>query len=82
MIGAALDRLFGTLVQTPATAGAPASTSGPFLSAGLLSDRVERYLDAMDVPMIVAGPVAEHPCLIGAVTRLYAAAAVDAHSLL
>ncbi|MBX7234054.1 MAG: hypothetical protein K1X65_06690 [Caldilineales bacterium] len=36
MIGAALDRLFGTLVQTPATAGAPASTSGPFLSAGLL----------------------------------------------
>ena len=47
-----------------------------FLSAGLLSDRLERHLDAMDVPMIVAGPVADHPCLVGAVTRLYAAAAV------
>jgi len=46
-----------------------------FLSAGLLTDRVERYLDALDVPMVVAGPVAEHPCLVGAVTRLHAAAA-------
>ncbi|MBM7366499.1 sirohydrochlorin chelatase [Gordonia hydrophobica] len=45
-----------------------------FLSAGLLTDRVERYLDAMNVPMFVAAPVAEHPCLVRAVTRLYAAA--------
>lgn len=53
-----------------------------FLSAGLLSDRVERYLDAIGIPVVVAGPVAEHPCLVGAVTRLYAAAAVDAaHSV-
>ncbi|WFN91712.1 sirohydrochlorin chelatase [Gordonia sihwensis] len=47
-----------------------------FLSAGLLTDRVERYLDAMDVPMVVAGPVADHPCLVDAVARLYTAAAV------
>ncbi|MGB6243891.1 sirohydrochlorin chelatase [Gordonia sp. (in: high G+C Gram-positive bacteria)] len=43
-----------------------------FLSAGLLTDRVERHLDALDVPIVVAGPVAEHPSLVGAVTRLYA----------
>ncbi|ALG85354.1 sirohydrochlorin chelatase [Gordonia phthalatica] len=65
-------------VRSLAAAGAERIAVSPlFLSAGLLSDRVERYLDAMNVPMIVAGPVAEHACLIGAVTRLYAAAAVD-----
>ncbi|EGD57029.1 sirohydrochlorin chelatase [Gordonia neofelifaecis] len=35
-----------------------------FLSAGLLTDRVERHLDAMNVPVVVAGPVADHPCLV------------------
>lgn len=60
-----------------ATGATRIAVSPLFLSAGLLTDRVERYLDAMDVPMMVAGPVAEHACLVGAVTRLYAAAAVS-----
>lgn len=46
-----------------------------FLSAGLLTDRAERYLDALDVPMIVAGPIAEHACLVRAISALFAAAA-------
>ncbi|MGB6038529.1 MAG: CbiX/SirB N-terminal domain-containing protein [Gordonia sp. (in: high G+C Gram-positive bacteria)] len=47
-----------------------------FLSAGLLTDRVERFLDALDVPVVVAGPIAEHPSLVSAVTRMWAAVPV------
>lgn len=47
-----------------------------FLSAGLLTDRAERFLDALTVPMVVAGPIADHACLVDAVVRLYAAATV------
>ncbi|MCF8611427.1 sirohydrochlorin chelatase [Gordonia sp. HY285] len=43
-----------------------------FLSAGLLTERVERVLDALDSPAVVAGPVGAHPTLIDAIASLYA----------
>ena len=46
-----------------------------FLSAGLLTERVERRLDQIAPGSLVAGPVADHPAVIGAVVRLYRAAA-------
>lgn len=44
-----------------------------FLSAGLLTERVERELDAACPGAVVAGPVADHPALVNAITGLYAA---------
>ncbi|GAC57181.1 putative ferrochelatase [Gordonia hirsuta DSM 44140 = NBRC 16056] len=42
-----------------------------FLSAGLLTERVERELDAVWPGATVAGPIGEHPSLIAAIARLY-----------
>ncbi|MCK0437958.1 sirohydrochlorin chelatase [Gordonia alkaliphila] len=41
-----------------------------FLSAGLLTERVERQLDEIAPGSLVAGPLADHPALISAITRL------------
>jgi len=42
-----------------------------FLSAGLLTERVERVLDRCAPGSLVAGPIGAHPSLIAAVSRLY-----------
>ncbi|WP_084638198.1 sirohydrochlorin chelatase [Gordonia shandongensis] len=52
-----------------------------FLSAGLLSDRVEEHLDALGVPLVVAGPVADHPALVRAVVRLHRAESIRAETI-
>ncbi|MGO3326455.1 sirohydrochlorin chelatase [Gordonia sp. (in: high G+C Gram-positive bacteria)] len=49
-----------------------------FLSAGLLTERVERVLDSLDTPVFVAGPVGAHPTLVDAIAALYTAHAAAA----
>lgn len=46
-----------------------------FLSAGLLTERVESVLDTLDVPALVAGPVGAHPVLVDAVAHVYTSVA-------
>ncbi|WP_298445246.1 sirohydrochlorin chelatase [Gordonia sp. (in: high G+C Gram-positive bacteria)] len=56
-------------------AGASRIAASPlFLSAGLLTERVERVLDDVAPGSLVAGPIAAHPGLISAITELYRAA--------
>lgn len=56
-------------------AGARRVCASPlFLSAGLLTERTERELDALAPGSAVAGPIADHPALIGAIAALYRAA--------
>ena len=45
-----------------------------FLSAGLLTERVETALDRLCPDALVAGPLGAHPDVIGAVVKLYAEA--------
>ncbi|MCF8570951.1 sirohydrochlorin chelatase [Gordonia sp. HY002] len=49
-----------------------------FVSAGLLTERVERVLDSLDAPALVAGPVGAHPTLVDAIAALYTAHAAVA----
>ncbi|GAA4677686.1 sirohydrochlorin chelatase [Gordonia humi] len=42
-----------------------------FLSAGLLTERVERVLDSLAAPAIVAGPVGAHRALIASILARY-----------
>ncbi|MFT4087294.1 MAG: sirohydrochlorin chelatase [Gordonia sp. (in: high G+C Gram-positive bacteria)] len=53
-------------------AGAQQIAASPlFLSAGLLTERVERQLDLHAPGSLVAGPIGAHPALVGAVVSLY-----------
>lgn len=56
-------------------AGATRIAASPlFLSAGLLTERVERVLDDVAPGSLVAGPIADHPALVDAIAHLYRAA--------
>ncbi|MFC0315994.1 sirohydrochlorin chelatase [Gordonia phosphorivorans] len=64
-----------TAVDALAARGAERVAASPlFLSAGLLTERVERRLDQIAPGSLVAGPLADHPALINAITRLAGAA--------
>lgn len=55
-------------------AGATTIAASPlFLSAGLLTERVERLLDEIAPGSVVAGPLADHPTLIDAIVALHRA---------
>lgn len=63
-------------VERLRTAGATRIAASPlFLSAGLLTERVERVLDRFAPGSMVAGPIGPHPSLIASITTLYRAAA-------
>ena len=63
-------------VQRLYAQGATRIVASPlFLSAGLLTERVERVLDEIAPGCVVAGPIGPHPALIEAVAHLYRTAA-------
>ncbi|WOC13562.1 sirohydrochlorin chelatase [Gordonia sp. MP11Mi] len=66
--GAAVRNAVGSLL---ARGCARVALSPLFLSAGLLTERVEHALDALDSPAVVAGPVGAHPALIDAIAASY-----------
>jgi sirohydrochlorin ferrochelatase len=62
-------------VQALRAAGARSIAASPlFLSAGLLTERVERWLDVYAPGSVVAGPLGAHPAIVDAVTTLHRAA--------
>ena len=64
-------------VQALRAAGATSIAASPlFLSAGLLTERVERWLDVYAPGSVVAGPIGAHPAIVDAVTALHGAALV------
>lgn len=63
-------------VERLRSGGATRIAAAPlFLAAGLLTERVERDLDAATSGALVAGPIGAHPALIAAISALYRTAA-------
>ncbi|WP_328591110.1 sirohydrochlorin chelatase [Gordonia zhaorongruii] len=62
-------------VESLIAAGSPrVAVSSLFLSAGLLTERVERVVDSIDLPSVVAGPIGAHRTLIDAIVSEYSTA--------
>ncbi|WP_238419934.1 sirohydrochlorin chelatase [Gordonia sp. 'Campus'] len=70
------DRILKSAVRRLRSGGARRIALSPyFLSAGLLTERVERALDAMVDETLVAGPLGTHPDVVDAICSLYRLAA-------
>lgn len=69
-----------TAIRRLRNAGARRMAVSPyFLSAGLLTERVEQALDRIAPGSVVAGPIGTHPALIDAVVDAYARQAHPQH---
>lgn len=72
------DRALHSAVRRLHAGGARRVVLSPyFLSAGLLTERVERALDTIVSDALVAGPLGAHPDVVDAVCTLYHRAARD-----
>lgn len=70
------QRAVATAVRRLRTGGAHRIALSPyFLSAGLLTERVEAALDALVDDSLVAGPLGTHPDVVDAIGLLYRSAA-------
>ncbi|MGV9672111.1 sirohydrochlorin chelatase [Gordonia sp. NPDC003504] len=66
------DRYLRNAIRRLKKAGAARIAVSPyFLSAGLLTERVETALDRLTPDCLVAGPIGAHPALVDAVTTAY-----------
>ncbi len=66
------DRVLASAVRRLRSGGARRIAVSPyFLSAGLLTDRVERALDSIVEETLVAGPLGTHPDVVDAICSLY-----------
>ena len=73
------DIMLRNAIRRLRTAGAERIALSPyFLSAGLLTERVETALDRLVSDAVVAGPIGTHPVLVDAVVDSYRRACADA----
>ena len=69
------DIMLRNAIRRLRTAGAQRIALSPyFLSAGLLTERVETALDRLVSDAVVAGPIGTHPALVDAVADSYRSA--------
>jgi sirohydrochlorin ferrochelatase len=74
-LGSGEHELLSAVRRLKATGARRIALSPYFLSAGLLTERVDTALDRLCPDALVAGPLGAHPDVVSAVTDLYADAA-------